>query len=107
MPYSVQGLVEVLALGERLALTVVPLLDPDADPGLARETVRSAGLPAEALEALRPMRSNRLLERGVTLHYPTLLLFRHGRLLETMLPGYVSPAVCESFVRERLGELPG
>jgi hypothetical protein len=66
--------------------------------------VRSAGLPDAAL---RPMRSNRLVERGVTLHYPTVLLFRHRQLLETMLPGYVSPVVFESFVRWRLGELPG
>lgn len=104
MPYSVQGLAEVLALGKRLELTVVPLLDPDADAGLAARVVQARHLPREVL---RPMRSNRLLERGVTLHYPTLVLFREGRLLESMLPGYVSPAVCEAFVRGRLGALSG
>ncbi len=99
MPYSVHGLQDVLDLGQRLELPVIALLDPDADWQLAARVAEVAGLPGHALRA---MRSNRLFDLGVTLHYPTLLVFGAGRLGDAVLPGHASPAVGEAFVRAQL-----
>lgn len=99
MPYSVKGLREIRAVGERLDLTVTPLLDPQADAALSASVVDEEALP---FTALRYLKSTKLFERGATLHFPTLLVFSHGRVSQQMLPGYTSPAVYEAFIKNQL-----
>lgn len=102
MPYSVKGLRDMAVLGARVGMPVTPLLDPYAETTLSVRVVQEAELPREALRSLA---SPTLFARGATLHFPTLLVFAHGRLAEQMLPGYTSPAVYETFIEEQLAHI--
>jgi len=99
MPYSVQGLEEIRELAARRRLTLVALLDPSADCTLAVRIAATRGFPRKALAYTL---AERLFAHGATLHYPTLVLFREGRLLAAMLPGYVGVNVYQAFIDERL-----
>ena len=96
MPYSVKGLAEIAELARRRGLQLVPLLDPQADLELAE-----AAVPAE-LPTLRRLDSRVLIDRGLSLHYPALLVFSQGSLGDTVLPGYTSPERYDRFVSEQL-----
>ena len=102
MPYSVQGLIEILELGGQHDLHVVALLDPFAERALVLQTLRQHGLPGTAS---RRVRSPQLLTRGVTLHYPALLVFHEGALDDQLLPGYTTPAAYLAFIESRLARI--
>lgn len=100
MPYSVRGLVEIRDLAAARDLTVIDLVDPHADAALTRHVSQHSG---SAAPRLRAMRSTKLYHRGVTLHYPSLVVFRDGQILEPLLPGYARASVYAKFIDEHLG----
>ena len=99
MPYSVRGLGELHRLTASMDVRFIPLLDPGADPLLARQVIREHGWPSAWLARLD---SARLFDRGVTLHYPTLVVFREGVVVEPLLPGYVTKGTYDRFIRAAL-----
>lgn len=99
MPYSVQGARDVHRVAADLGLTAVLLLDPYAEPALTEQVLRAQRLPASAA---RRVRARALLERGVTQHFPTVVVFERGRLDAQMLPGYTPPRALRAFIRQRL-----
>lgn len=99
MPLSVKGLTEAAAVAAALRLEFIPALDPDADPGLVQRlieagTVRTADTSRGVAGAL--------LEQGLLLHFPSLLVFDEGRLHGPSWPGYHRPLVLEHYLRARL-----
>ncbi len=99
MPLSVQGLEEARQLADQLHLQFLPVLDPAADLGLARSVARSHHW---GNEALRQNHSIELLARGTNLHYPALVVFAHGKLVNGMYPGWGPPANVEKYIAENL-----
>jgi hypothetical protein len=89
MPLSVDQHAVLARVARDLALTVVPLLDPAADPDYAARVARERGLPAEVM---RPLASVELGFRGLTTHTPSLQVFSGGRLVGPVLYGYRSEA---------------
>ena len=84
-------------VAEKHSLRLIPLLDPYADLPLASQSLAREGLTVELIR----MEALSLLSRGVGLHYPTLVGFRCGQLLDTVLPGYTSPQHIERFLHKQ------
>ena len=87
MPLSVDQHAILARVARDLGLTVVPLLDPAADPDYGARVARERGLPAEAT---RPLGGVELAFRGMTTHTPSLQVFTGGRLVGPVLYGYRS-----------------
>jgi hypothetical protein len=85
MPLSVDQHAVLARVARDLGLTVVPLLDPGADPDYAARVVQERGLPAEAA---RPLGGVELAFRGMATHTPSLQVFSGGRLVGPVLYGY-------------------
>lgn len=99
MPYSATGAVEASTLARTLRLPLTLALDPQADAQLAARARARLALPAQALQRAR---AQALHARGATLHFPTVMVYRDGRLDAQMLPGYTPPAALAEFLQERL-----
>lgn len=82
MPLSVQGLEEARRAAADAGIAFVEARDPHAGPAADSQLI---------------LNSNRLLELGVSNHFPTIAFFKDGKVLPTLVPGYES--------REQLGNL--
>jgi hypothetical protein len=100
MPLSIAGYRNIVAATERLAVQLVVVLDPRADPRYAADTAATAGLPPEALI---PMNSVELTFRELATHAPSIQPFVNGTLLDDMLPGYRDPEHYVQYLRDRFG----
>lgn len=99
MPLSVDGLSEILAAGERLGLTVIPVLSPHANVAYARDRIRGRDLPGNAL---RQSRSRELVDRDLFLHAPAILVFDDGNFLSPVIPGFRYASDYEALIRRFL-----
>lgn len=101
MPLSIERVQAIREAGKQLGLPVFYVLDPHADRELAQSTAREYGLDAEAL---RPMESIELFNRGMLQHYPSVLVFAEGKVRGNLIPGWKHEATYVSWVQERLSE---
>lgn len=85
MPLSVDGLREILVAGERLDITVIPLLSSHSNSNYARDRIHGRGLPESVL---RQGRSPLLIERDLFVHAPAILIFAEGGFVSPVLPGF-------------------
>ena len=46
--------------------------------------------------------SNELIGRGMTLHYPSIVVYSHGKITSPMMPGYKSERIYTQFIDEYL-----
>jgi hypothetical protein len=99
MPLSVQGYPEAEKLAKKLGLAFVPVLDPEADLPAARSFSQAQHFD----NGLKRNASIELLERGMNLHYPSIVLFSKGEIKGGMLPGYWDEeASLQAYVQEVL-----
>lgn len=92
MPFSVQGMDVIRAAGRRMKIPVFMLADPHASRVDVNRVV--ASLPNESFE---------LFQRGVGVHYPTIVMFKNGRIVGPSLPGVKSESIYQELILERLG----
>lgn len=95
MPLSVRGVKEVekLAKEKKWALTI--LRDPYANKVVADKVASREKFPKNYL---RRMESRTLLQREMSLHYPSLIAFRSGHLSPGVRGGYDDPKRLERFL---------
>jgi hypothetical protein len=85
MSLSQKGVHDIAASAKDLGLNLTYLMDPVADEGYAREFIKKQNLPKEAT---RRVASLEIGGRGATLHYPSLMLYRDGKVCGTVQRGY-------------------
>lgn len=102
MHLSLKALPGLRAAAAKLGLKIVPVLDPSAEPSFSRESAGKGGLAAKDL---RRIESVELLGRGMTLHYPTLLVFSGGKLSRRMIAGFRDAAQLELLIGRELADL--
>jgi hypothetical protein len=85
MPISYQGYAEGKKLAESMGLRFVAVVDPMADQDQTQAMAKAHGIVAQDA---RPMRSVELMARGMNLHYPSVLVFAHGQIADSLFPGY-------------------
>lgn len=99
MPLSIRGLSELLTLGERQDIKIVPVLDPIANETLVTQVMSHQHWPiAYATRA----KSAHLIALGFRVHYPSYLLISHGRVASGLLPGYKTPNNLKAYFRKYL-----
>jgi hypothetical protein len=84
MPLSVWGFNEAKAMAKKLKMDFVPVLDPGADPATATQLSKEKHLA----NSLHQITSVELMERGMNLHYPSILVFKNGKIVGSLIPGY-------------------
>jgi hypothetical protein len=98
MNFSVVGAKEALKVGKDLGMNVTLVLDPHADAALAEKTRAKYGLPKSALQ---PIASTELMQRGLLIHYPALMVYRDGELVEPIHAGYSPPDLLKAALQKR------
>lgn len=101
MPLSFERIESIRKAARKLQLPVFYVLDPHADRRLARSAARGAKLDDKSL--LR-MESFELFQRGMLVHYPSVLVFARGKVRGKLIPGWKHEATYVSWVKERLAE---
>lgn len=101
MPLSVDACQLVGRVTRDLRVAATLLLDPNANDAYARTTALAAGLPADAI---RPFHSVELVFRQATMHAPSILFYKDGRIIGSTVPGYRDEAAYETLIRSRLEE---
>lgn len=96
MPLSIIGYNEAKAVAKKLNLAFIPLLDPMVD----LEIAKTASTDYKLKEGIRKVGSVELLERGMNLHYPSILFFSKGKMVGSLLPGlWDSPQALEAVIK--------
>ena len=95
MPLSVDGLREIIEVGERLDLIVVPVLSSHSNAAYAREQIAGMGLPDSVL---RQGRSTVLVSLDLFVHAPAIVIFDNGRFVSPVLPGFRYAADYEALI---------
>jgi hypothetical protein len=102
MPLSVDGYRQLEPAARSRQVAVDVLLDPAANRDFARAAL-AAGLPASALRVVDAVE---LEFREATVHAPSLLVYRDGRVVEAILRGYRTTAEYEQFLDRELPPRP-
>lgn len=99
MPLSVIGYNEAKSIAKKLKLAFIPVLDPMAD----LESAKTASTDYKIKEEIKKVGSVELLERGMNLHYPSILVFSQGKMAGSLLPGlWDSPQALEAAINGAL-----
>ncbi|MEO5667176.1 MAG: hypothetical protein ABIR96_03880 [Bdellovibrionota bacterium] len=100
MNLSMIGLKEAVAIAKELKIHIEVMVDGSADPRALKDALQSQHIDARYFQAVDSLD---ILMRHTTLHYPSLLLFKDGEVLDFMLPGYEAKAPLMEIVSSRLG----
>lgn len=93
MPLSVDGLKEARAAAEAMDIAFTAVVaDADGVP------LNGSRLKADGT---RPMESLELVYRGGTLHYPAVVLYRGGTMLDGVIPGFKTRDTYKALVTAR------
>lgn len=99
MEYSLVAIKNAQKAAQDLKLPLQILLDPDANPQAARESLQNAGLEASLLQVSQSLE---LFLRGMHNHFPSMQYYQKGRFTKDMLPGLMT---AEGYTRYVKGEL--
>jgi hypothetical protein len=83
MHLSVDAKATLQKIGSSLGVPVLFLADPE-----------SPTMTGKKLE------SSELIARGMTLHYPSMLVYAHGKITSPLMPGYKVESVYSAFIEE-------
>ena len=98
MTISVQELSEIFLARKKIKAHFTILLDKNADMNLAKKMVTKLKLP---IDYLLKMNSRELEEFGLTIHFPSLVIYKNGKL-KKRIPGYTGVPGIQSMIKEHL-----
>jgi hypothetical protein len=100
MPLSIIGYNEAKSVAKKMKLDFIPVLDPMVDLEAAKTAINDYKIK----EGIRKVGSVELLERGLNLHYPSILFFSQGKMVGSLLPGYWdNPKALEDAIHGQIG----
>lgn len=95
MPLSAKGCQEARAMSRRYRIFFIALQDPfDFDDAPFEECADSTV----------KVSSEQLFKLGIMEHFPAMILFKDGKILEPILHGYENPRALGKFIEKTLGE---
>jgi hypothetical protein len=97
MPISLRALPQIQRAARELGLPLTVVVDPRADRALVARAAGRAGMPRDWL---RPLEATELLQRGMTLHFPAMLVYSGGRITSPLNPGFERASSYATFIRE-------
>jgi hypothetical protein len=92
MPLSIQGYELARKAAEKAKVRFIPVLDPYAEG--RKVASDGGGKKGKAIESLD------LLLRGMTIHFPSALVFHNGRITSRLLPGLAAGEGYDQFIKE-------
>ena len=95
MPLSMKALAILQRLAHPLHLNIIPVLDPDADIKMAQVVSIKHRLGSPSL---RKIASSELLELGLGIHFPAVLVFRNGKIRGGVIPGSKEPQIYRKLI---------
>lgn len=98
MTISVQELSEIFLARKKIKTPFTILLDKNADMDLAKKMVSDLKLP---IDYLLTMNSRKLEKFGVTIHFPSLVIYKNGKL-KKRVPGYTGVPGIQDMIKEHL-----
>ncbi|MBL7543159.1 MAG: hypothetical protein JNL11_05050 [Bdellovibrionaceae bacterium] len=98
MPLSILGAEELSVLAAKLNLPLHIVLDPTA----LEDDVLATAKNNFFLEHSPKLDSSILIAMNMKIHYPSLILYKNGQLLNPSRPGYDEPERLENYVIQRL-----
>jgi len=99
MPLSLRAYRAIQKAARRLHLVMIPVLDVQASPSEAAKVARLNELEPDAL---RRMESVELFMRGMSVHFPSVLVFRNGKIQGETIPGAHTEDVYLTMIRREL-----
>lgn len=99
MPHSVRALPELKTIAKEMNLKFIPILDASSDLTASKRAIEKLGLDDSFL---RKNQSIELIYRGLTNHYPSMLIFNHGKFTSPVFPGYKKPSIVRNFIKRHL-----
>jgi hypothetical protein len=101
MPLSIKAYFDLQTAAGRLGLKVFPVLDADADPVSSIEVVKKHQIETSAL---RRMQSIELYQRGMAIHFPSILVFSGGKIRGDIIPGAKQEDLYETLIKRELAQ---
>lgn len=99
MPFSVAGTKAIRRAAEKLHTKLFLVLDPHADPQIAEKVaVKHHFSPG----SLAPIESIEMFNRGILNHFPSVILFSHGKILSRTIPGLKTATVYADLIEDQL-----
>lgn len=96
---SVEGLQQARNAAKKLNLPLYALVEPTSNPGSVGRVVKRLQLNPEHVFYLN---SFDLQNRGMRLHFPSLIVFNHGKFTSQVRRGYEADFVFEEYFRNHL-----
>lgn len=99
MNLSLVGVAEIQTICNELNLDLTILLDPaisDQEADQVRKPFYEATIPSYRLA------SEYLLKMGLRIHYPSLVIYKNGKIIGSFRPGYDEPGRVRDYLLRRL-----
>lgn len=97
MPLSIDGINEIKQAAAKLNLPVTFVLSPHANMEFAKKVLNEKKLPAEYLKVYDSLE---MVERGSSLHFPSLLIYQNGKLFRRARPGHEVSKIFETYLKK-------
>jgi len=104
MPLSLKGLPEARAAARMMGIPFTAVVAETNDAELRELTTRLPNVIASADQ--QRMESLELVYRNATIHYPTALFYRDGRIVDGVFAGYKDRASFVKYGAEQFAKLP-
>lgn len=96
MPYSLVGIDTIRSVTKKLGIALTLVMDPNADETFAKDQAKGKVHPS----GFSRIESIELLNRGMTMHFPSLLVYAKGKFVSPLYPGVKSKKDYESFIKQ-------
>ena len=99
MNLSLLGIAELQTICKELKLNLIILLDPnisDEEANRVQKPFDESSLPSFRLY------SQRLVEMGVLIHYPCIIIYKNGKIIGAFRPGYDEPGRAHDYLLRSL-----
>jgi hypothetical protein len=101
MVYSAKYYKYFRDVAKKMKLKFIPMLDPRTKLALVGKAEKEFAIPPSTLK----MNSVELYMRNVTVHYPTSIVFDHGKIHDLPIVGVMEPDEIETQILARLTDL--
>jgi hypothetical protein len=101
MPFSALALAAARKVAKAMNLRLTIVMDSGADPVAATKFIKEKDL-SSFLDSEKLVRddSEELIQRGLEIHFPTVIAYSHGQLSSHILPGYAEAELYEKYLKE-------
>ena len=101
MSLSIEGVMRIQELAKEMRLPILVLLDPKADLGNAKKILAEKKIEQKNLLSVSSME---MVYRRALIHFPNLLVYKNGKIVDGLLPGLSTKAEYAVFIKKQLSK---